>query len=191
MSIKSERSQHTSKAKFTPEEDEMIRVAISSRGLGDWSGVAIAIPNRTARQIRERYKNYLAPDVNQTPWTASENDLLGRLVGELGPSWSRLVTFFENRTDVAIKNHYNLLRRQAQKAWRKLGVRKITAPSAPAPHLELDIQNMDICEDGSFNNGFDRQFMDSQSCDYDGNYFELVGNTMTADFNGPPIWIWQ
>jgi hypothetical protein len=62
--------------------------------------------NRTARQCRERYKNYLAPSIRIAPWTPEEDALLLQKYRELGPKWSQMTSFFGQRSAVSLKNHY-------------------------------------------------------------------------------------
>ena len=107
------------KVKFSAEEDALIIKLVKKFGEKAWSSVAARIPNRTARQIRERYKNYLSPDVNNSPWTAEEDARLLMLVAEHGPKWSKIMAHFRNRTDVSIKNHYILIQRREARLRRK------------------------------------------------------------------------
>jgi hypothetical protein len=105
--------------RFTAEEDDQIRAEVLRTGPRRWNAIADLIPNRTARQIRERWKNYLAPEINVSPWTADEDDLITRLVAEMGKQWSRMAQFFRSRTDVAIKNRFILIQRRQRRAVRK------------------------------------------------------------------------
>jgi hypothetical protein len=81
-------------------------------GACGWSRIAKEIPGRTARQVRERWKNYLAPELNTGPWTEAENALLSKLVAQYGSQWSRMARYFANRTDISLKNHWVLLKRR-------------------------------------------------------------------------------
>ena len=103
----------TKKNKFTPEEDQKIIQAVQKYGQQAWSLIAECVPNRTARQCRERYKNYLSPDICTSKWTKEEDDLLKSLIEKYGPVWSKIATFFVNRTDVFLKNKWvNIKRRE-------------------------------------------------------------------------------
>lgn len=94
------------KHKFTPEEDRIIKEYVALHGMRDWNNVAMMLPQRTGKQVRERYINYLNPDVSLKPWTQDEEKLLIDLVNKYGKRWSKFVFHFQNRTDIAIKNHW-------------------------------------------------------------------------------------
>lgn len=92
--------------KFTPDEDEKLRSLVLKLGDNDWLTIANEMKPRTARQCRERYKNYLAPQLLNGPWTESENTLLEEKYKEFGPRWAKIAQFFPSRSDVNIKNHW-------------------------------------------------------------------------------------
>lgn len=65
--IQNERNQ-----KWTEEEDnEVLRLTKIYKF--NWKQIANEIPNRTGRQIRERYVNHLDPNIIKTPWTKQED----------------------------------------------------------------------------------------------------------------------
>ena len=91
---------------FSPQEDDLLRELVREFGDQQWKLIAQRMPNRTTRQCRERYKNYLAPEIKNGPWTADEDQLLKEKYEELGPKWSTIATFFTSRSDVNIKNRW-------------------------------------------------------------------------------------
>jgi hypothetical protein len=107
--------------KFTKADDLRLRSLVRELGTQDWALVARRMGGgRTTRQCRERWQNYLRPDIKNGPWTKEEEDLLVQKHAEFGPLWRTLRQFFPNRTDIDIKNCW--LRRQ-----RKL---RLTVPQA-------------------------------------------------------------
>jgi hypothetical protein len=96
----------TSKVKFTPVEDQIIIGEVARNGPGNWHIIASLLANRTGRQVRERYLNYLSPTVTLNNWTDEEDQLLERYAVEYNKKWSTIAKFFPGRTDVLLKNRY-------------------------------------------------------------------------------------
>jgi hypothetical protein len=128
----SPRGRHIPHYKFTAEDDQSLREAVAKMGAGNWNQIAAAMPGRNARQVRERWINYLAPDVNIEPYTPAEDALLLEKCRELGPKWFRIANFFSGRTDVSVKNRWNTLshrnRREQKQATKE--------PAAAEPRQE-------------------------------------------------------
>ncbi|MBO4956969.1 MAG: hypothetical protein J6C50_03965 [Rickettsiales bacterium] len=103
------------KRRFTPEEDEMLRQLVDEYGTNNWKTIATEMPGRTVRQSKERFTCYLSPEINRTPWTPEEDELLRQKQSEFGNKWTKIAQFFNRRTDYNIKNRYNQLQRQQQK----------------------------------------------------------------------------
>jgi hypothetical protein len=56
-----------SKAKFSPSEDELLKELIRRFGTNSRIKIKQYFSNRTTRQLRERWKLYLNPNINQNP----------------------------------------------------------------------------------------------------------------------------
>jgi hypothetical protein len=105
-SVEREPKHTTRRRPFTTHEDAIImQIMHRNPGLG-WDVVAKNLRERTARQCRERWINYLSPSVRVDPWTEAEDRLLVEKVNELGFSWSGIAPFFRGRSDNAIKNRW-------------------------------------------------------------------------------------
>lgn len=121
---------------FTVEEDIKLRQMVEFFGDKSWKAVASQIPGRTAKQCRERYHAYLAPNIVQTPWTHEEDTLILEKYDEYGPKWSLISKHLKNRSDNQIKNRFNnhLSRMQKQKKQIKLDNRLIVNKVEPMLH---------------------------------------------------------
>ncbi|OHT10458.1 hypothetical protein TRFO_20274 [Tritrichomonas foetus] len=98
---------------FSPEEDKLLLALVKEYGDKNWRMIAKKMENRTTRQCRERYRNYLSPNLTNGPWTAEEDLLLEQKNFELGPKWATIAQSFKNRSDVNIKNRWASNRHKA------------------------------------------------------------------------------
>ena len=109
------------KAKFTPSEDQLILNFVKENGPHMWGRLSQSLlPERTPRQIRERWVNYLCPNVSHEPFTEEEDRKILDLVERFGKRWSVISQNFDDRTDVQIKNRHALLMRHQRNAQKKL-----------------------------------------------------------------------
>lgn len=92
---------------FSPHEDAIIVTLASQQEKKDWKYIASCLPGRTARQVRERFRNHLSPGLENGPWTREEDDLLRRLFKEYGSKWSLISSYFKSRSDTNVKNRWN------------------------------------------------------------------------------------
>lgn len=115
-----------SKVRFSKEEDDVIINKVKIFGKNDWKTVSSFLKDRSPRQVRERYINYLDPDSNTGPWTKEEDLLLISKVDEIGPKWSQIRPFFNKRTDVIIRNRWIHLRNAKNSSWHRERVARIS-----------------------------------------------------------------
>jgi hypothetical protein len=112
-------SYFTPKIKFSVDEDTKLKQAVSSLGTKDWQAISMRVGSRNPRQCRERWKNYLNPDVISTdPWTPEEDDLLLLRYQSIGPKWTALASLFPSRSTNSVKNRYHTIIREAREAKR-------------------------------------------------------------------------
>lgn len=57
------------KRKFTPEEDARLIQLVQEYGISNWIKIASMLGTRHSRRCRERYLNYLSPNVSLSPFT--------------------------------------------------------------------------------------------------------------------------
>ena len=103
------------KSKFSEEEDERLRSLVAEFGDTDWHLIARKMENRNARQCRERWRNYLCPDVDNGPWSEEEDQRLDEMYAIHGPKWKYIANFFPGRTDINIKSRWQVHLRRASK----------------------------------------------------------------------------
>jgi hypothetical protein len=92
---------------FIPAEDQRLVELVARYPFQPWGVIAAQMPGRTARQCRERYQNYLNPEVISRPWTEAEDIQLIQAVQDIGRYWSVISLRFENRSDNDVKNRWH------------------------------------------------------------------------------------
>lgn len=100
---------------FTENEDKILRKLVKKYGTYDWQLISNHLPGRNPRQCRDRWKNYLSPEVVNGPWTKDEERLLVVKYEEFGPCWKKIAEFFPTRSDINIKSRWNMMQRRLQK----------------------------------------------------------------------------
>lgn len=77
------------KGKWSEDEDNTLLRVMADKFPG-WNAVAQHIPNRTAKQCRERWFHYVCPNVNRNEFTEKEDELLKTLHESFGNHWARI-----------------------------------------------------------------------------------------------------
>jgi hypothetical protein len=114
------------KMPFTPVEDAWLAALVRHLGRTSWTEIAARMPHRTSRQCRERWVNYLNPDLSQSPWRDCEDHILRSKYAELGPKWVKISEYLPRRSANSIKNRALLLERidhhqRVAPAWKGIG----------------------------------------------------------------------
>lgn len=125
FSKKSENSKIV-RSSFSQEEDDELRRLVGIYGTKKWSMIAEQMPGRSVRQCRERWSHYLSPQISNNEWTQEEDMKLLQFFKIIGSSWKKYVPFFNNRTDINIRNRWVVL-------MRKASINKSLSCSQPTP----------------------------------------------------------
>jgi hypothetical protein len=114
------------KCKFTREEDARLLFLVNTHGGLDWNQIASLMETRNARQCRERYKNYLDPNLRQDEWTVEEDELIQRKYLEFGPKWNKMARFLKIvpimhfEIDGCSSNDANRKNRESHKGYHRM-----------------------------------------------------------------------
>jgi hypothetical protein len=103
---------------FRVEEDLQLTRAVEDLGANSWDAVADRVTGRNPRQCRDRWRYYLAPDVDNGPWTSADEELLISKQEELGPAWKKISRFFPCRTDINVKSRWHQIQRRLRRRTR-------------------------------------------------------------------------
>jgi hypothetical protein len=91
---------------FTAAEDAQLLRVVGANPGQPWEVIASQMNDRTPRQCRERYTNYLAPCLRVADWTPKEDALLLEKINELGSAWAAIRHYFSGRSENDIKNRW-------------------------------------------------------------------------------------
>ena len=109
--IQRQRPAYNGHEKFSKEDDEQLIQLVQKFGT-NWKVIALNMRNRNSRQCRERWMHYLDPQINNSPFSSSEDQLIISKFNEFGPKWVMITKFFHGRTDQQLKNRFQVLKRK-------------------------------------------------------------------------------
>lgn len=112
----------TQRRRFTKEEDRRIKELYIKKGIKKWEELAQQMENRTAKQCRDRYFNYLDPNIKNLEWTPEEDEILREKVMEIGNKWCDISFYLPGRGANNIKNRWN--RVLSKEPWTKVSKKK-------------------------------------------------------------------
>jgi myb proto-oncogene protein len=93
------------KGPWTPSEDSTLLEAFKLYGR-KWNRLAKVLRTRNAKQIRERYTNYLDPTIKQGNFTVEEDLLIFDLHRVYGNRWAKIHEYLPTRSADMIKNRF-------------------------------------------------------------------------------------
>ncbi|KAL3492124.1 Homeodomain-like protein [Aspergillus germanicus] len=100
------------KGPWTEAEDDRLRKAIERHGT-KWAIVASVVGTRLPDQCSKRWSHAINPEIDHSPWTLQEDQLLIQNVNKHGHYWQQIVSlYFPGRTSLAAKNRYHILQRR-------------------------------------------------------------------------------
>lgn len=113
-------------------EDEILKLGIMKYGLNKWNKVCSLLINRTPLECKERWNNYLHPDINKEDWTLEETKSLLEIAESLKPQW-KLIGSVMNRPEQECYEKYNTL------VYKSIDVVKHAELGKPEGNLEDEI----------------------------------------------------
>lgn len=102
--------------RFTPQEDKEIIRLVSLYGDQNWDKISSELTRtfqkyikKTPRQCKDRYFNYLSPNINKNEWTLEEDQCLMHNFMLYLPHFKSMKHLFPGRSEVSIKNRFRHL----------------------------------------------------------------------------------
>ncbi|KAL2842924.1 Homeodomain-like protein, partial [Aspergillus pseudoustus] len=109
------------KGPWTEAEDERLRKAIERHGT-KWAVVGAAVGTRLPDQCSKRWSHAINPEIDHSPWTPQEDQMLIQNVNKHGHYWQQIVSLYlPGRSSLAAKNRYHILQRRVEKELRQVG----------------------------------------------------------------------
>jgi hypothetical protein len=135
---------------WTPQEDVKLVELMKKHGQS-WAMISASMEGRTGKQIRDRFLNKLRPNIKCGDWTVEEDELMIRLLNEIGNRWSLIATHLPGRTEGQVKNRYYS---SIKKRLETNGVFSQTS-SASASEVVSSFPTSPEAEEPKFDFGFD------------------------------------
>jgi hypothetical protein len=96
-------------------EDEILEKAVKKYGQVDWRSVAEMLPNRNAKQCRERWSGMVNPELVKEPWSQKEDEKLFELHAKYGNKWAAISALMPGRSRIGLRNRWNWFVRKRAK----------------------------------------------------------------------------
>lgn len=112
--IKVTRNKKTPRKLFSHEEDKKL-IELYEKYKDNWKEISKEMKNRSVRQCKERYYHYLSPNIKKNEWNQEEDILLIKLNQKFGNKWKYFEFFFPGRTEIDIRNRFNVIYRLLSK----------------------------------------------------------------------------
>ncbi|CAD8137507.1 unnamed protein product [Paramecium octaurelia] len=90
---------------WTDKEDQLLLKLVQVHKK-NWVQIAKCIPNRTSKQVRERFVNKLNPEINSEPFTKEEDMIIVEGYKNFGSKWCKISKLLQGRPENIIKNRY-------------------------------------------------------------------------------------
>ena len=97
--------QRSKRNPWKPSEDLRLLELIGVYG-ECWAMISSKMPDRTGKQIRDRFLNILRPNLKKGDWSPAEDNLLVMLYYQLGHKWSLIAKHLPGRSEAQVKNRF-------------------------------------------------------------------------------------
>ena len=87
-------------------EDRLVIGWIKVHGPRKWTECARRVKGRCGKQCRERWINFLDPNIKKGKWDEKENQMFFGLVKQFGSSWASIARNVPFRSENSVKNFF-------------------------------------------------------------------------------------
>lgn len=104
------------KTPWTLSEDNILREYVKKYGEGNWGSIQeISGLDKSGKSCRNRWANYLRPNLKKGAFSAEEEKLVIELHEEHGNRWAHIAAQLQGRTDNEVKNYWNMRLKKCQR----------------------------------------------------------------------------
>ncbi|OBA20366.1 hypothetical protein METBIDRAFT_197206 [Metschnikowia bicuspidata var. bicuspidata NRRL YB-4993] len=99
---------------WTNVEDQILKAAVSKYGLTQWSRVASLLPQKTAKQAKARWNEYLNPTIDRSTWTRELDERLLSVAKLLPNQWRSIALVMGRPATQCVERYQALLEAAAR-----------------------------------------------------------------------------
>lgn len=103
-----------SRGGWTFNQDNKLLEWVKIHGPKNWKGCSEYVKSRTAKQCRDRWSNYLNPNLISNKWSFEEDYIMLKLIIIFGNKWSLFTKYLVGRSTNSIKNRFYGIMKQSE-----------------------------------------------------------------------------
>jgi hypothetical protein len=107
--------QNTKKARFTKEDDNKLLLLVQKLGTKNWIEISQQMGSFSTRQCRERYRQYIDPNLKIGNWTTEEDEQIVEGFFQYGFKWFSIAKMLHRRSPISIRSRFYLLIKETTK----------------------------------------------------------------------------
>lgn len=97
--------------KFSDTEDKKLKDMVSRLGTNNWSIISKQFKDKTPKQCRDRWRNYVDPELRHDMWSVEEDEMLIEKFKQIGSKWTVMMKYFNHRSSNDIRYRWMKLSR--------------------------------------------------------------------------------
>lgn len=97
--------------KFSESEDKKLKELVTRLGSTSWNTIAKQFKDKSPKQCRDRWRNYVDPDLRHDEWSVEEDQMLIEKFKEFGSKWTVMTAYFNHRSANDIRYRWMKLSR--------------------------------------------------------------------------------
>jgi hypothetical protein len=132
----------------------MLRALVEQFNGSGWEEIAKQMPDRSARQCRDRFKSYLVDSLVTKPWTPQEDAIVREQVSLIGPKWVEIGKLLNGRSGNNVKNRWHKHLSKGKPAIHKNDQNLVSRRDLTEAISPRDISNETAFEDRDWPLGF-------------------------------------